>query len=163
MTSTQTQAKHPTDLPFIRREQTNDFNCWAACIATLAGTSVEEVWDVAVKNSWVPAHGLYWPTDTLIAKTCAHYGLVSTLWKEISNLTHLPDVCIVLAEYNPETEIGRHVVFVRDRRQKPALEFVIDVAPWIDPSQHVRTDFKALIKGSWYITVTPMNTLAAKK
>lgn len=141
--------------PFIRRQQANDFDCWTACIATVAGKSLEEVRAVAVENFGLPAHGPYWYSENLIAKIFAHFGFVSSIYKEVTSHTHLPDCCLLLIDYDTETEVGRHVVFFRDKRQKPAIEAVIDVAYWIDDALHIRTDLKTL-KPSFYISVHPM-------
>lgn len=160
MATTLNQAKQPIEPAFKRVQQTGDFNCWLACIATIVGKSLEEVHAVAVKDFGLPAHGPYWYSDTLIAKLFAHFGFVSSIYKEVSSLTHLPGVCILLVDYDTATEIGRHVVFVRDKRQKAAVEYVIDPAYWIEQSLHVRTDVKNL-KPAWYISVHPMNTPVA--
>ncbi|RZI43661.1 hypothetical protein EGT07_07780 [Herbaspirillum sp. HC18] len=160
MATTLTQAKPPIEPAFKRVQQSDDFNCWLACIATIVGKPLEEVRAVAVKEFGLPAHGPYWPSDTLIAKLFAYWNFVSSVYKEVSSLTHLPGVCILLVEYDPETEIGRHVVFVRDKRQKPVIEYVIDPAYWIEESQYVRTDIKNL-KPAWYISIHPMNAPVA--
>jgi hypothetical protein len=140
---------------FKRVQQDNDFDCAFACIATITGKSLEEVRQIAIKEFEHPKHGPYWITEDLICKIFANLKFVCTVYKEVTSLTHLPDVCVLMIDYVPETEIGRHVVYVRDKRQKPAAEYVIDVAYWIDPSQHVRTDVKAL-KPAWYLQVHPM-------
>jgi hypothetical protein len=66
------------------------------------------------------------------------------------------DVAIALVDYNPETECGRHVVFVRDQsNQKAIKQYLIDPAMWVDQSLHVRQDISAL-QPAWYIGVHPM-------
>lgn len=140
---------------FKRVQQSNDFDCAFACIATITGKSLEDVRRIAIKEFGHPAVGPFWISEELICKLFAHLKFVCTVYKEVTSLTHLPDVCLLLVDYDPETEIGRHVVYVRDKRQKPAVEYAIDVAHWIEPAQHIRTDIKAL-KPAWYLQVHPM-------
>ena len=143
--------------PFQRVAQTNDFDCWLACVATLVARPLVEVRQVAVERYKLPAHGPYvFMDDLMIAKLLAHWGFTATVWKESTGIASLPDVAVGLAEFNPETEIGRHVVFVRQRNAagKPVQEWVIDTGFWVPPQHHVRDP-----KGfpvSWYIGVTPM-------
>lgn len=161
--ATSPDTTNPTiDPAFKRVQQSGDFDDAFACIATIAGKSLDDVRQVAISQFGHPKHGPYWVTEDAICKLFAHFGFVSTVYKEITSALHPVDVCIMLVDYDPATEIGRHVVFVRDKRHKPALEYVIDPAYWVDPSQHVRTDFKAL-KPAWYMGVHPMNSTAARK
>jgi hypothetical protein len=79
--------------------------------------------------------------------------LVATVYKEVEKLADIADVAICLVDYDRETEIGRHVVFVRDKRNpKQVIEYMIDPAYWIEAAQHVRTDFKTL-SPAWFIGV----------
>ncbi len=148
---------------FKRVEQQNDHDCAFACIATIAGTSLTEVVQVAIDKFGHPAHGPYWVSEDLIAKIFAHYGFVSTVYKEVTKgMVDLPDVAIVMVDYDAEAEVGRHVVFIRDSsNQKQIKEYMIDPAYWIESSLHVRNDFKAL-QPAWLIGVHPMNRQAAK-
>ena len=62
--------------------------------------------------------------EVLIAKLLANWSFTATVYKESAGIAALPDVCIGMVEYNPETEIGRHVIFVRQRGAagKPNVE-----------------------------------------
>jgi len=143
---------------FARIPQKESFDCWLSCIATIVGKSLDEVRAVAVDRFRHPAHGPYaFMDEIMIAKLLAHWSLLATVWKESTGIASLPDVAIGLASYDPETEIGRHVVFVRQRNEsgKVVQEYIIDPAYWIEPSQHVRTDIKGF-PISWHIGVTPM-------
>ena len=153
MAATPPAAPQGIQPAFKRVQQSDDFDCWAACIATITGTSLDDVRKTAVEKFKLPAHGPYWVTEELIAKLFAHYGFVATVYKEVSKITDIADVAICLVEYDESTELGRHVVFVRDKRNpKQTLEYLIDPAYWIDASQHVRTDFKTLAP-AWCIGV----------
>lgn len=122
------------------------------------GKTLDEVHAVAVDRFQHPVHGPYTSMDdALIAKLSAHWRFTATIWKESTGITSLPDVCIGLLAFDPETEIDRHVIFVRQPglAGKASTEYIIDPAYWIDPSQHVRTDIKGF-PISWHIGVTPM-------
>jgi len=148
---------------FKRVQQEGTHDCAFACIATIAGKSLAEVVQVAIDKFGHPAHGPYWITEELIAKIFAHYGFVSTVYKGVSKgIVDLPDVAIAMVEYDPDTELGRHVVFVRDQsNQKQIKAYIIDPAFWIESSQHVRNDFAAL-QPAWFLGVHPMSKQAPK-
>lgn len=162
-TTNPAQAVQPV---FKRVQQATEHDCAFACIAMIANKSLAEVMQVATDKFGHPAHGPYWITEELIAKMFAHYGFVSTIYKEIETGTsQIPDVAIVMVDYDTDTELGRHVVFVRDKSNpKQPVEYMIDPAHWIDPSLHIRNDFKNLVP-AWYIGIHPMksNVLPAKK
>lgn len=93
----------------------------------------------------------------MITKLLADWSLTGTVWKESTGIASLPDVCIGLIDYIPETEIGRHVIFVRQRDDagKVIQEWIIDSAYWIPENRQIRTDIKA-IPIAWFIAITPM-------
>lgn len=161
MATTPTAARTPAtgfQPAFKRVAQTNDFDCWLAAISTIVNRPLDEVRKVAVEKFKLPRNGPYaFMDEIMIAKLLAHWSLLATVWKESTGIASLPDVAIGLASYDPETEIGRHVVFVRQRNEsgKVVQEYIIDPAYWIEPSQHVRTDIKGF-PISWHIGVTPM-------
>ena len=150
----------PKFQPFFNRvQQSNDFDCAFACIAMLAGKTLEEVRQLAIAKFRHPKHGPYWITQELITTLLMQYGLVGTVYKEASGIASLPDVAIGMVEYNAETEIGRHVVFHRippSGTAKTATEYIIDPAYWVEPHQQVRTDIKGF-PVYWYIGVHPVS------
>jgi hypothetical protein len=157
-TSPQTATPTAAQPPFKRVAQTESFDCWLAAVATLVARTLADVKQVAVEKFKLPKNGPYpFMDDVLIAKLLAHWSLTGTVWKESTGIASLPDVCIGLIDYNPETEIGRHVVFVRQRDDagKVVQEWLLDPAHWIATDRQVRTDVKA-IPIAWYIGVTPM-------
>jgi hypothetical protein len=156
----QTQAIQPA---FKRVQQAVDHDCAFACIAMIVSKSLDDVMQVAIDKFGHPANGPYYVTEEMINKILAHYGFVSTIYKEVeTGLVDIHNVAIAMVDYDPETEIGRHVVFVRDKTNaKQPVEYMIDPAYWITPAQHVRTDFKDIIP-AWFIGVTPMNRVSAK-
>ena len=156
--STATQTATPAQPPFKRVAQTNDFDCWLAAVATIVARPLADVRQVAVEKFKLPKNGPYpFMDDTMIAKLLAHWSLTGTVWKESTGIASLPDVCIGLIDFNPETEIGRHCAFVRQRDDagKVIQEWMIDPAYWIPENRQIRTDVKA-VPIAWYIGVTPM-------
>lgn len=153
MTATPSTPAQGIQPAFKRVQQSDDFDCAFACIATIAGKTLDDVRKTAVEKFKLPAHGPYWVTQELIAKLFTHYGFVSTIYKEVGARADIADVAICLVDYDPDTEIGRHVVFVRDKRNpKQVTEYMIDPAYWIEASQHVSIDFKTL-SPAWFIGV----------
>jgi len=142
---------------FKRVPQSTDFDCAFACIATITGKTIAEVRQIAIEKFKHPTHGPYWITQELINWLLADFGWGSTLYKEVSTIAELPDVAMLMVDYNATTEIGRHVVFHRQRGApgKPCPEYIIDPATWIETAKHVRLDVKGL-PASWYIGCTPM-------
>lgn len=145
---------------FKRVVQSSDFDDAFACIATLTGTTLAEIRQLAIDKFRFPKFGPYAVTDELIKKLLSHFGLISTPYKEITgSLSSLgPDVAILWIPCDPANEsIGRTVVFHRARAtgEKGVVEYVIDPAYWLtDPAQQVRTDIKAL-GAAWWIGVHP--------
>ena len=160
MATTPTAAQTPTtgfQPAFKRVAQTSDFDCWLACVATIVNRPLAEVRQVAVDRFKLPKHGPYlFMDEILIAKLLANWSFTATAYKESTGIASLPDLAIGLAAYDSVTEIGRHVIFVRQRgaASKPNVEYIIDPAHWIDPSQHVRTDIKGF-PISWHIGIMP--------
>jgi hypothetical protein len=161
MATTSTAAQTPAtgfQPAFKRVAQTNEFDCWLACIAMTVNRPLAEVRQVAIDRFKFPKNGPYpFMDEVLIAKLFANWSFTATVYKESVGIASLPDVCIGMVYYNPETEIGRHVIFIRQRGAagKPNVEYCIHPAYWIPPEQHVRMDIKGF-PISWHIGVTPM-------
>ncbi len=160
MATTPTAAQPPAtgfQPAFKRVAQTNEFDCWLACIAIIVNRPLTEVRQVAVEHFKFPKNGPYlYMEESLSAKLLAHWSFTATVWKESTGIASLPDLAIGMVEYNPETEIGRHVVFVRQRNEAGKVqETIIDPAYWIEPALHVRTDIKGF-PVSWHIGVHAM-------
>jgi hypothetical protein len=148
---------------FNRVQQSNDFDCAFACIAMIAGKTLDAVRQTAIDKFKHPKHGPFWITEDLIAKLLANYGWVATVYKESTGIDSLPDLCLGMVEYDPETEIGRHVLFHRHTPPgaKQAVETITDPAYWVEPSKQVRTDIKGF-PISYFIGVHQMTKTAAK-
>ncbi|WP_348071534.1 hypothetical protein [Polaromonas sp.] len=126
-----------------------------ACIATLTGRKLEEVHALAVQFG-VPAFGPYFITETKIAALLINLsGLVVTSYKDFTSFVELPEVALLLVEYDELTELGRHVLYHRVKGTGGAKDFayVIDPASWIDPSDHFNTALSNFTP-AYYIGVT---------
>jgi len=146
---------------FKRVQQTPGCGCDSAlaCIAMIAGKTLDEVRQIAIDQFKHPRNGPFWITEDLIYKLLLHFGWVATVYKESTGITSLPDLAIGMVEYNTETELGRHVLFHRMApagSPKQTTEYIIDPAYWIPPSHHVRTEIKGF-PIAWYIGVHPVN------
>lgn len=137
-----------------------------ACVAILTNQSLADIKKLAYQHGF-PEHGPAWVGDPLIAKLLYQHGLVGSAYKQVDSLSAMPNVAILLADYSPSTEIGRHVVWhhIRGTAEQTAFHYVIDPAGWLDPKHHVTTDFKHLKldqKPIYYIEVTQRPDLTRK-
>lgn len=147
--------------PFVA--QTNDFDDVFACAAMLSGKTIEEVREIAVAKTKHPARGPYYLGETQIAALLAQLGLVATVYKEVGRVADIPDVALLLVDYNADMEVGRHILFHRAKASHASgttIEYALDPAPWCKPADRVRTNFKS-IAGHWAIGIHAMNTKAS--
>ncbi|MCA8275029.1 hypothetical protein LGN17_21320 [Burkholderia sp. AU30280] len=143
--------------PFVA--QTNDFDDVFACAAMLSGKTIEEVRDLAIAKTKHPARGPYYLGETRIALLMAQLGLVATVYKEVSRVSDIPDVALILVDYNEDMEVGRHILFHRAKASHASgtiIEYALDPAPWCKPADRVRTNFKN-IAGHWVIGLHATN------
>lgn len=137
--------------------------CALAAVATLASTPLEDVWQKA-EELGLPKAGPYVHVidGDFLAALLAKYSWVATVWKECEKSSQLPDLCIVLVDYDADWEVGRYAVFHRAKGSHDAklVEYVID--PTASPDRVVRTDLSGLVP-SWYIGVHPMGKTPTAK
>lgn len=141
--------------PFNRVPMKERMDDSIACVSTVANRSLEEVTKMAF-DMGLPQHGPCYVTHDMIARLLMKAGnLVGSKYKEFEKFDLLPDVAILLIDYDEDTEIGRHVVWhhVRGTPEQPAFHYVIDVGHWIDPADHVTTAVKNLAP-AYYIEVS---------
>ena len=130
--------------PFNRVPMKERMDDSLACIASLTGRTLEDVTKMAI-DIGLPEHGPCYVTEDMIAKLLMKAGsLVGSKYKEFQKLDLLPDVAILLVDYDEETEIGRHVVWhhVRGTPEQQAFNYIVDVAPWIAEGDHFTTAVK---------------------
>ncbi len=164
-TDTKQQSNTPQPSPsgftpaFTRIQQAENFDCAFACIAMLCNKTLSDIKEVASAKFKHPKYGPYWVNETLIASLLAQHKLVATVYKVVE-AEPLPDVAILLVDYDAELELGRHVLFHRgvvsdSKGGTTSKEYVVDPAYWIPADQQVRTTWRSL-KPAWYIGVHPM-------
>lgn len=138
--------------------------CALAAVATLASATLEDVWQKA-EELGLPKAGPYAHvlSGEFLAALLAKYSWVATIWKECEKPSQLPDLCLVLVDYDADWEVGRYAIFHRAKGSHDArfVDYIID--PTASPERIVRTDLNVLVP-SWYIGVHPMGkTPTAKK
>lgn len=147
---------------FNRVQQEGDFDDAFACIATITGKTLADIRKLAIEKFRHPAHGPYWISEQMITALVAHHGMVATVYKEAATVADLPDLALAMVDYDPETELGRHVIFHRAKAShapKTVVEYMIDPAYWVSEAQRVRVEFKDC-QPAWYIGVHAMNKAA---
>jgi hypothetical protein len=131
-----------------------------ACIATLTNKSLTDI-QAQAQTLGLPSIGPYhaYITEDLIAKLLVTHGLVATVWKECTDWNEISDVSIVMVDYDPELEIGRCVVFHRQKSadNKTTTPYVVDPYLHTDTKLHLRlgTAELATLAPAWYIGVHP--------
>lgn len=142
----------------LKDSHRSDFISELAAVATIVGVPLEEVYACAIKNG-LPKHGPFWIDAYLVEKVFANFGWKSTEWKQVlTPLSGLPDIAILMIDYDEDFEVGRSVVYQRAASKsnpKGCEEWVIDPADWQPVDKQVTDNVKAIMP-SWYIGVYPM-------
>ena len=132
-----------------------------AVIAMLTNKTIEAIFRQA-EGLGLPKIGPFhaWIDGDMIAKLLAANGLVATVWKECNSYKDLPEVAIIMVDYDADWEVGRCVVFHRMRSQdgKTIQAYCVDSATG---KPAAITDLTGLIP-SWYLGVTQMQKQAGK-
>ena len=155
-------SNKPSDVlqpAFKRVQQTNDFDCAFACVAMLADKTVAEIRQRAIEKFGLPSRGPWFVYEEMITGLCAQVRWVATVYKEVTKIADVPDIAILLIDYNPKMGVGHHVLF---HRQKAAgsVEYIIDPAYWItEPAKQIHTDVKSLKAPFWYIGLHQMKAV----
>jgi hypothetical protein len=133
------------------------------CVAMLTNQPLAALTQLAYKLG-VPEHGPTWVYSSMLIKMLAEFDLAG-VEKEINTIDALPDVALITANYNPDTQYGRWVLWhhVRGSDEMSAFHYVIDPAYWT--GQGITNDFKALLTPKqpiYYIEVNPRSSAKAK-
>lgn len=132
-----------------------------AVIAMLTGKTMDSIFRQA-EGLGLPKIGPFhlWIDGDMIAKILAANGLVATVWKECTSYKDLPEVAIVMVDYDVDWEVGRCVLYHRNTSSdgKTVQPYVVDPYPHADTKLHLRVGTADLneIQPSWYIGVTQM-------
>jgi hypothetical protein len=136
-----------------------------ACIATLTGKPLAEIMKLAYEFGY-PKHGPGYCSIGLIQQLLSEFSLIGSDYDTVNTISALPDVALLLADYDPETELGRHIVWhhVRACVEFQAFHYAIDVGFWVPPEFQVTRDFSFVQLNTplWFIGVTQKPTPAAK-
>lgn len=141
--------------------QPNDFEDVFTCIAMLSGKTFEEVREIAIAKIKHPPRGSYYLGETQIAALLGQMGYVVTVQKEVAKVSDIPDVALLLVDYNVDMECGRNILFHRAKASHASgttIEYALDPAPWGKPADRVRTNFKN-VAGTWAIGIHAMNVM----
>lgn len=138
--------------------------CLLACIAIVAGTTLEDVFKNA-EALGLPKTGPYWDRldGDFLTSLGATYGWVFSEWKEVTKIAALPELCLAVVDYDAEWEVGRSVILHKAKASHDGkiVSYAVDPSA-TDPKLKVRTDLEALAP-AWYIGILPMKTTAPKK
>ena len=113
--------------PFKRVAQEDRFDDALASVAILTGKSLADVRKLA-EQLGLPKTGPYWVDNDMVAKLLMNLGsLVASNYKEFASIDALPDVAILLVDYDETTEVGRHVVWhhIRGTKTQQAFHYVV--------------------------------------
>ena len=138
-----------------------------ACVAMLTGRSLAEIKEQAYKFGR-PKFGPAWVYNQMVAKLLYQYGLIASDDKEVDDIASLPDVAILMLDFNKEMDFGRYVLWhqVRGTDEQPAFNYILDPANWLDEKYRITADFRHLKIGPplYFIEVTPRpDTAMARK
>lgn len=139
----------------VQMEERNDDAL--ACIATLTGKTLADVTKIAIELGY-PPFGPAYVDDALITRILGRFGLAGGEYQEVPSIEALPDVAILLVDYDESIAVGRHLVWhhVRANGEQKSFSYILDVGSWLDPKHHMTTDFKHLkLSPAWFIPVTP--------
>ena len=127
-----------------------------AVIAMLTGKTMDSIFRQA-EGLGLPKIGPFhsWIDGDMTAKILAANGLVATVWKECTSYKDLPEVAIVMVDYDVDWEVGRCVLYHRNTSSdgKTAQPYVVDPYPHADTKLHLRVGTADLneIPPSWYM------------
>jgi hypothetical protein len=142
--------------PFTLVTQTGTHDDLLAVVATLTGKTLLEVFGLAVTLGMRKFN--YHVDDALAKKLLFSLSnLTIGPWTEFASIAAMPDVAILLIDYDASSETGRSVVFhhVKGTQQQPAFHYILDVSNTTDPKLRVTTSFAHLnMKNAWYLEVT---------
>ena len=126
------------------------------CVAMLTKQPVQALMQQAY-HLGVPEYGPAWIYPSMLISLLNVHDLVG-VQKEATVIDQLPDVALITADYNPETEYGRWVLWhhIRGTETQQSFNYVIDPNCWgLSP---FTKDFKGLLTSKqpiYYIEVTP--------
>jgi hypothetical protein len=144
-------------MPFKLVTQANLTDCGLACVAMIAGKSLETVLRVAIKECDYPKDGPHTTTDENLFKLLDHFGIKYGKKQKVKTVEALPPLAIMETRKMPSTGNSHLVVF---ERTAEGYEHALDPGWWL--KQQVRSDWNR-IKLDTFIPILTGNESAGKK
>lgn len=128
------------------------------CVAMLTNQPLDKIKKLAFEFG-LAEHGPAWVYSGLLRKLLLQFNLVAGEDKDAGVIAALPDVAMVMANYNPDTQFGRWVLWhhVRATDTVTSHSYALDPASWLGPERHITTDFNYLFPAKtplWYMEIT---------
>ena len=164
VTTTNSSSEQPT---LGRGAQQGRHDDIFAVISMLTGKTTDAIFRQA-EGLGMPKVGPFhaWIDGDMIAKLLAGNGLVATVWKECTSYKDLPEVAIVMVDYDADWEVGRCALYHRGTSNdgKTAQPYVVDPYAHADTKLHLRVGTAELagLPPAWYIGVSQMAKTTAK-
>ena len=119
--------------------QANLTDCGLACVAIVAGKSLDTVLRVAVKECGYPKDGPHTTTDENLFKLLDHFGIKYGKKQKVKTVEALPPVAIMETRKMPSTGNSHLVVF---ERTPEGDEHALDPGWWL--KQQIRSDWNRI-------------------
>ena len=119
--------------------QANLTDCGLACVAIVAGKSLEAVLRVAIKECGYPKDGPHTTTDESLFKLLDHFGIKYGKKQKVKTVEALPPVAIMETRKMPSTGNSHLVVF---ERTPDGDEHALDPGWWL--KQQIRSDWNRI-------------------
>ncbi|QLQ01659.1 MAG: hypothetical protein HZY77_00960 [Thiobacillus sp.] len=119
--------------------QANLTDCGLACVAIVAGKSLETVLRVAIKECGYPKDGPHTTTDDSLFKLLDHFGIKYGKKQKVKTVEALPPVAIMETRKMPSTGNSHLVVF---ERTPEGDEHALDPGWWL--KQQIRSDWNRI-------------------
>ena len=144
-------------MPIKHVTQANLTDCGLACVAMVAGKSLDTVLRVAIKECGYPKEGPHTTTDENLFKLLDHFGIKYGKKQKVKTVDALPPLAIMETRKMPSTGNSHLVVF---ERTADGNEHALDPGWWL--KQQVRSDWNR-IKLDTYIPIMTGNESTSKK
>ena len=144
-------------MPIKLVTQANLTDCGLACVAMVAGKSLDTVLRIAIKECGYPKDGPHTTTDENLLKLLDHFGIKYGKKQKVKTVEALPPLAIMETRKMPSTGNSHLVVF---ERTTDGDEHALDPGWWL--KVQVRSDWNR-IKLDTYIPIVTGNESTSKK
>lgn len=132
------------------------------CVAMLTQKPLEEIIERAYQLG-LKKHGPSWCYSEMIRTLLKESDLIASDDLEVASTDALGYVCMIQAEYDNATTIGRWVLWhhVKGTDAIPSFSYIIDPAYWVEPQLQVTRSFERLLTPKtpiYYLEITPKPT-----